>query len=149
MKDSLANAGEYEKLGKGFAGAMAFLKREDLADLPPGRYDIDGDDAYAMVQDATLRTWGTARPELHRAYFDIHMPISGEETVGVGKLVTPEPPDFDVKNDFGLCDDAPVEPLVLHPGEFAILYPRTCVHSPCCAAEGGGTIRKVVVKIRG
>ena len=65
IKDSLANVGKYAELGPHFAKAIAFLQRKDLRNLPNGRYELDGEYAYAMVQVATLKPWGTGRPEVH------------------------------------------------------------------------------------
>ena len=149
IKDSLANAGAYAKLGKNFGKAVEFLGRKDLMRLPNGRDELDGENAYAMVQEATLKPWGTGRPELHHEYFDIQIPLSGEEIIGVGRLDSSVPGDFDEEKDFGFYDGAAVEPLTLRPGEFAILYPSTCAHAPCCSEDAAGTpIRKIVVKVR-
>ena len=149
IADSLANIGAYAKLGKNFAKAVEFLSRKDLKSLPNGRYELDGKDAYAMVQEATLKPWGTGRPEVHREYFDIQLPLSGEEIIGVGRFDPTSPGDFDEEKDIGFYADAQVVPLKLHPGEFAILYPETCAHAPCCSEDAAGApIRKIVVKIR-
>ena len=149
VSDSLANAGKYAELGPHFAKAIEFLKRKDLMRMPNGRYELDGENAYAMVQEVTLKAWGTGRPEVHHAYFDIQMPLSGEETIGVGRFDPATPGDFDEEKDIGFYADAQVVPLKLHPGEFAILYPETCAHAPCCSEDAAGApIRKIVVKIR-
>jgi len=148
VADSLANIGEYAKLGPNFAKAVAFLLRSDLKNLPNGRYALDGENAYAMIQEATLKEWGTGRPEVHRAYFDIQLPLSGPETIGVGRFDPTASGDFDEEKDIGFYDGIAVEPLVLNPGEFAILYPETCAHAPCCDEVGGDVIRKIVVKVR-
>ena len=148
IKDALANVGAYATLGKNFAKAVAFLGRKDLRNLPNGRYELDGENACAMVQEATLKPWGTGRPEVHHEYFDIQLPLSGEETIGVGRFDPATPGDFDEEKDIGLYDGIPVEPLTLRPGEFAILYPNTCAHAPCCSEDAAGTlIRKIVIKI--
>ena len=149
VRDSLKRIGEYAKFGKNFGEAVAFLGRADLRNLPNGRYELSGDDAYAMVQEATLKPWGTGRPEVHHEYFDIQIPLSGEEIVGVGKFDPATPGDFDDEKDIGFYDGVAVEPLTLRPGEFAILYPNTCAHAPCCSEDAAGSpIRKIVVKVR-
>ena len=149
VKDSLKRIGDYAKLGPYFARAVEFLQRKDLMRLPNGRYELDGENAYAMVQEATLKPWGSGRPELHHEYFDIQLPLSGEETIGVGRFDPKTSGDFDEEKDCGFYDDVPVEPLHLRPGEFAILYPETCAHAPCCSEDAAGmTIRKIVIKIR-
>ena len=149
VADSLKNVGDYAQLGAHFAKAVAFLQRPDLMKLPNGRYELDGEDAYAMVQEATLKVWGAGRPEVHREYFDIQVPLSGEETIGVGRFDPKTPGDFDAEKDIGFYDGAPVEPLTLCPGQFAILWPETCAHAPCCSEDApGAVIRKIVIKVR-
>ena len=149
IKDSLTNVGAYAKLGKNFVKAVEFLQRKDLMRLPNGRYELDGANAYAMVQEATLKPWGTGRPEVHHEYFDIQVPLSGEEIIGVGNFDPSVPGDFDEEKDIGFYDEVAVRPLTLRPGEFAILYPGTCAHAPCCSEDAAGTpIRKIVIKVR-
>ena len=149
VSDSLANAGKYAELGPHFTKAVEFLQRKDLMRLPNGRYELDGENAYAMVQEVTLKAWGTGRPEVHHAYFDIQLPLSGEETIGVGRFDPATPGEFDEGKDIGFYDGVPVEPLALCPGQFAILYPGTCAHAPCCSEDAAGmTIRKIVIKVR-
>ena len=149
VSDSLANAGKYAELGPHFAKAIEFLQRKDLMRLPNGRYELDGENAYAMVQEVTLKAWGTGRPEVHHAYFDIQLPLSGEETIGVGRFDPMTPGEFSEEKDIGFYNGVPVEPLTLRPGQFAILYPGTCAHAPCCSADAAGmTIRKIVIKVR-
>lgn len=147
IADSLANVGAYAELGPHFARAVAFLQRADLRNLPSGRYQLDGEDAYATIQEATLKEWGTGRPEVHHAYFDIQVPLSGNEIIGVGAFDPKTHGDFDEKGDIGFYENVPVEPLTLHPGEFAIIFPCTCAHVPCCDEVGGDVIRKIVVKV--
>ena len=148
VADALANIRAYADYGAHFAPAVEFLARPDLASLPDGRYELDGANAYAMVQEATLRPWGSARPEVHRAYFDVQVPLSRGEIIGVGTFDPATPGDFDAARDIGFYDGIPVEPLVLAPGEFAILHPGTCAHAPCCTDGAVGGIRKIVVKVR-
>lgn len=50
--DTLENADLYANLHPAFAAAFALLRREDLASLPEGRHDIDGDASYAWVAKA-------------------------------------------------------------------------------------------------
>ena len=149
VKDTLANVGKYAEYGTHFAKAAAFLSRKDLMTLPKGRYELDGDSVFAMVQEPTLKPWGTGRPEVHHEYFDIQLPLSGEEIIGVGKFDPATPGEFNEEKDIGFYEEAKVEPLKLRPGEFAILHPNTCAHAPGCSEDNpGATIRKIVIKIR-
>ena len=149
IADALERIGDYAKVGRHFAKAVEFLRRKDLKSLPNGRYALDGENAYAMIQEATLKEWGSGRPEVHHEYFDIQVPLSNEEIIGIGRFDPATPGDFNEEKDIGFYDGVAVEPLRLRPGEFAILYPETCAHAPCCSEDAAGTpVRKIVVKVR-
>ena len=84
--------------------------------------------------------------EYHQKYLDIHILLTGKETIGWKNLsdCKVEKQAFDVENDYGLYQDAPTTYVTLHPNEFAIVYPEDA-HAPII---GEGKIRKLVVKIK-
>ena len=98
------DAMRYESLNPHFAKAFGFLRRKNLAELPVGRYEIDGDNCWAMVQEVNLTPLdGSAKVEAHRKYIDIQSPITGDETIGqmtmdAERLALP----FDEKKDIEL-----------------------------------------------
>ena len=104
-----------------FTKAAAFLSRTDLATLPAGRYEIDGDDIFALVQECKLRDKASnPQPEAHRAYIDIQVPLSGEETYGYGWLTEKNyTKPFDRKKDIGFYGEQPLRWRTLKPGEFS------------------------------
>ena len=60
---------------------IEWLQSTDLAALPLGRQEIDGDKVYANVQEyETKETFGI---EAHRRYIDIQMLVFGKEILGV------------------------------------------------------------------
>ena len=133
-----------------FGKAFAFLKRDDLATLPLGRHDIDGDRCWANIQEVELAAPSERKLEAHRRFIDIQAPITGCETIGLAEmdaaaLALP----FDVEKDFVLYD-GPSRLVTLAPGDFAIFFPPLGAHAPCCRVPGGqgpARIRKVVVKV--
>lgn len=132
------------------AQAFAFLKRPDLAALPPGRYDLDGDNLWATVQDVALKPFGdTQHAEIHHTYIDIQAPLTGPETIGLLALA----PDaaakvpYDAARDVGFLDVA-TRPTTLVPGDFAVLMPPCGAHAPGCSLDGARTVRKLIIKIR-
>ena len=145
---SIANTEAIEKLNPLFTKAFAFLKRADLATLPAGRYDISGEDCFAMVNETSLKPIAEGKCEAHSKYIDIQMPLSASETIGVA--VTPESAIEGAFMD-GDCVfmDVPFDTIDLQPGEFAIFFPPDDAHAPCLTrGEAGGVHRKVVVKVR-
>ena len=146
--DEVAHIGEYAAINPGFALVAAFLARPDLDSLAPGRYELDGERVVAIVNGAAeLVPPAERRPEVHRDYFDVQVPLSGEETYGLARFDPAAPGSFDAAKDIGFYDQ-PVEPHTLRPGEFAILYPETCAHAPACSLSGPRVIRKIVFKVR-
>ena len=139
---------KYNVLHPRFGKAFAFLKRADLAMLPVGRYEIEKDNCWAMVQSCELTPFGEIQhPEVHRDFIDIQAPLDGPETYGLydtkGKLFEP----FDAAKDIGFAD-AKTDPLTLQPGEFAIFFPGSGAHAPCKTLGPKTMRKKLVIKVR-
>ena len=144
----IADCDQYVGLHPRFEKAFAFLKRPDLAELPLGRYEIDGDNCWAMVQEAELKPYPQPKGEVHRVYIDIQAPLSDEETLGVCDLpahTVTQP--FDEAKDIGFYE-IKTKPLTLKPGEFAVFFPKIDFHMPCCTVGTPKKIKKLVIKIR-
>ena len=54
-----------------FQKAFDFLKNSDLEHMEVGRYEIDGDDIYAMIQKQTTAAPENKKAESHYKYIDI------------------------------------------------------------------------------
>ena len=148
---SIANTEAIEKLNPFFAKAFAFLKRADLATLSAGKYEIAGDDCFAMINETSLKPIAEGRCEAHSKYIDIQMPVSAPETIGVA--VTPECAiEGAFKDNDCVFMDVPFDTIDLKPGEFAVFFPPDDAHAPCLTRKvqdaGCSVHRKVVVKVR-
>ena len=148
LVDSLENIGDLVRFGARFAKVADFVRRGGLDELPLGRLEIDGDDVFVNVADADLVAPAARRGELHKAYFDIHVPLGGDETIGFARSDPAAAMDFDAKGDFGFCDGVQFEWRTVRRGEFALVWPSTCVHAPACTPDAPRTIRKLVFKVR-
>ena len=148
MTGKILESAEYCELHPLFAKAFEFLKRSDIADLPSGRYEIDGDKCWASIQEAELKPLAERKLETHRKYIDIQAPLTGSECIGIAEMdAEAQKLPFDEEKDFVLYDGK-AEPIVLEPGEFAIFFPPLAAHAPCCIApQGPEKIKKVVVKV--
>lgn len=146
--DRLEHIGRYADISDAFAKAVDFLKRTDLGSLAAGQCEIAGDDCFAIVaDDAELVPPAGRKIEFHRRYFDIQIPLTGEETYGLAELDVSAVGEFDAEKDIGFVDQKTV-PVTLGPGEFAIFFPEKCAHAPACSLTGVRTIRKIVVKVK-
>lgn len=152
VRGRLADAAKFESLNPHFAKAFDFLRSHNLAELPTGRHEIDGDDVYANVMDVRLKPWDArAKLEVHRQYIDIHVPVTGIETPGYAfdeENVRQHAASFNVKDDYVLFKNPAMRQLRVVPGEFVAFLPPYGAHAPGQTDGTPTAIRKVVVKVR-
>ncbi|HOZ48152.1 MAG TPA: YhcH/YjgK/YiaL family protein [Candidatus Hydrogenedentes bacterium] len=145
--DRLEQAQGYETLHPRFAQAFAFLKRDDLTSMATGRYAIDGDNLYAIVDeaDADARPREKAALEAHRKYIDIQFIVSGNEQMGWRSRITCRETieAYNPAADIEFFGDGVDSWVAVPPGCFAIFFTDDA-HAPLV---GAGRIRKVVVKV--
>lgn len=144
--DSLKNKAQYAALHPRFQQVFDFIDNNDVASLPCGRHDIDGDNIYVVVQEWDLRELKEARLELHRKYIDIQVLLSGpNEVFGWSEkkdCLTPEA-DFDEAKDVQFFTDTPQCFYSVGEGQFTILFPEDG-HAPML---GEGHVKKCIFKI--
>ena len=129
---------------------LRFLATTDLARLPAGRTDIDGDRMFALISDYETAPKGTKRPESHRRHLDIQYVASGREMIGYAPLNRAGAVAEDLSADRDLIFYAGVDgetDLVMETGDWAVFYP-TDIHRPGCRLGAAEKVRKVVIKIR-
>ncbi|NUQ02092.1 MAG: YhcH/YjgK/YiaL family protein [Armatimonadetes bacterium] len=143
--DTLTNAQRYLALNPYFPQAFAFLRRDDLARLEDGRYEIDGGKVYAIVARGPGRGHEGAVGEAHREYIDIQCCLAGTDEIGYLPLAHCRKPqaDYDPTKDVQLFDDEPTTWVKCPAGSFVILFPEDA-HAPLGAE---GPLHKVVVKV--
>ena len=144
--DSLKNKAQYAALHPRFQAVFDFIDNNDVASLPCGRHDIDGDNIYVMVQELDLREVSVARLELHRKYIDIQLLLSGpNEVFGWSEkkdCLTAET-EFDEQKDIQLFTDIPQCFYSVGEGQFSILFPEDG-HAPML---GEGHVKKCIFKV--
>jgi YhcH/YjgK/YiaL family protein len=146
IADKIDNAGLYGNLSGRLAKGLEVLKDPSLAQKDDGRYEIDGDDIFYMIQRYTTKKKSEARFEAHKRYIDIQAILSGEETIGCApadELEVTEPYKPDV-----MFLKAPERYTELHlpAGTFAVFHPSDA-HMPCYHAAPC-EVTKAVVKVR-
>jgi biofilm protein TabA len=144
--DCLPNLSHYVPLHPGIAAAVEWLKGRDLAALPPGRQQIDGDRIYANVDEGQGRGVRGAHLEAHRKYIDLQIAVVGTDVIGwkpFGECRFSFG-GYSAEKDVELPDDDPDAWFELVPDTFAIFFPGDA-HAPM-ACEGYA--RKVIVKVR-
>jgi len=146
----LSKAGEqHAVLPAAVVRALEALQKLDLAALPAGRHEVEGDQLFFLIQDVELRSFAASRPEAHVNYVDVQIPLTGAERYGYALpqtgLATTE--DRLQANDVAFYA-APANEFFmdLAVGSYAVFLPGE-LHRPCLAIGDVKTIRKAVVKI--
>ncbi|MCH6255925.1 YhcH/YjgK/YiaL family protein [Puniceicoccaceae bacterium K14] len=123
-------------------------------DAEEKKYEIEGDDVFAIVMSYPTREEGSDGTvlEAHRAYADIHMTLVGGEKIACFPTHTLAVKDEYVAErdvEFFQIEKKSDLLISLRPGSFALLLPQDA-HTPQLSVAGleGSTVKKVVVKIR-
>jgi biofilm protein TabA len=139
----------YTAISLNFEKAIQYALSMDFDGLEPGKYSIDGDNIFAIVNEYMTRPLAECDPESHRDYADIQIMINGVERFGYAPLTgQPETTPYNEEKDvaFYTFDPADLNYLTLHPGEFIIFFPSD-IHQPEIYTHQPGLVRKVVIKV--
>jgi len=140
----------YKIISPYFTKAINYALAADFAAMAPGKYEIDGDNAFAIVNEFATKPASECDPESHEVYADIQLVISGMEKFGYTPLKTQKPSTpYNSENDvafYSLPEEA-INYLTLSAGEFIIFFPSD-IHQPEVFVHQPGPVKKVVLKIK-
>lgn len=131
---------------EGFKAGFTYLEQVK-PDVKDGKYELNGDRVFAMVQTYDTRPLEVAEFEAHRQYADIQYIIEGDESIywmpqselTVTKAYEPDAEMYKFVQ--------PATQLIMTPGRFCVFYPRDA-HAPSLVHKAVCKVRKVVVKVR-
>ncbi len=144
--DSLENVARYQAVGQRISRAFAYLQSTDLIALTPGRYDIDGEDIFAVVSSYATLDRAKCELEGHQRFIDLQYMVAGSEWLGYAPLRNQPPSITHPPEDDCQFYQGDASFVLLDQGMFALLFP-TDLHMPCIRAAHP-LVKKVVVKIR-
>ena len=137
----------YEGMHPLFSKAFAFIESYLEEPKPVGKYEILGDDLFALVQ--RYETKAEAGMEAHDKYIDIQFIAKGEE-----KALWAERDELVMVTPFAEGKDAAFfeegerpASLILREGDFVIFYPNDA-HKPSLAVTAPTTVDKIVLKVK-
>ncbi len=145
--DQLKNAHLYFSLGQRIQKAFEYLLNTDLENLEPGKYEIEGENIYAVVQNYDTKPITAGKWEAHKKYIDIQYIIMGKEKMGysnsIKMIVTEEyNPEKDIMFLKGNGNF-----LIAEEGYFALFFPSD-VHMPGIAVHLSIPVKKIVMKVK-
>lgn len=147
--DQIDSALLYGGLGERIAIGLALLDEEQVLQSPVGRYPVQGDDIFFVVDEYETQPADDGKFEIHHKYLDIQTVVSGTEFIGFAPLEgLTQVEGYDGDRDIAFYAPPPhYSKAVLTPGLFAIFWPNE-PHMPCRMLEAPCAVKKIVVKVR-
>lgn len=147
ITDQLINAGVYQSLPAKIQEGFAYLQKTDLLALEVGRYEIDGDKLFVLIQEYTPKSLEAARMEAHRNYADIQYIIEGREQMGyMPSAGAKERVAYNPEKDI-VFFEGNGDLITYEAGMFALYLPQDG-HMPSVGLDGCTKVKKAVVKIK-
>lgn len=148
ITDKITNIKNYPAIEKADA-ILTFIKKAEEEHLEDGRYELDGENLFALVQSYQSRPLEEGFMESHVLYTDLQYVVSGEECIYWNPI-----DELTVKEDKRPVADAifyhienPVNATVLKSGMFGYYMP-TDGHMPSIAVGEPAAVKKIVFKIK-
>ena len=143
--DRIRNSHLYYAVNARFKQAFEYIQQIDMDAIPAGKYEIDGKNMYALVQQYNTKPGELGLWEAHRRYIDLQYVVQGAERVGYANINYLEQGDYDPDKDFLPLHGAG-DFVTLHSGNFVFLMPEDA-HMPAIAIDSPAPVRKIVIKI--
>ena len=144
--DKVENLEKYASINPLFPKVVEFLKANDLNQIEPGKYEIEGKDLFVNIQMAKGKTPAEAVIETHNRMIDIQIPLSDAETFGYTQRDQLPDAEYNAEKDITKIPDLAADSyLTCQPGMMAIFFPQDG-HAPCIA--GVPEIKKAIFKVK-
>ncbi len=148
--DNIKNCELYYGINKRFEKAFDFIKKACEENFDIGRYEIDGKNLYAMVQEYNTKESKDGKFESHKNYIDIQHIISGSEKMEVTAISGLKPRgDYNQEKDVIFYEDTDdVTVGLFRAGEYAVFFPHDA-HKPNLLTDNAvAAVKKIVVKVK-
>jgi YhcH/YjgK/YiaL family protein len=145
--DKTDNLKLYTRLDSKFQKAFAFITDPELMLLDNGKYEIDGDNVYAVVSEYKTKNEIDGRFEAHRKYIDVQFVAKGTELIGYAPFKLQEiVSEYNMEKDivFFSGDKSFIK---LDHGMFAVFFPNE-LHMPGIKSTIQEDVKKIVVKVK-
>jgi YhcH/YjgK/YiaL family protein len=145
--DKLSNNHLYSGLSERINKAFTYLKETDFSEMELGKYEIDGDNIFALVNEYHTKDESEGKLEAHKKYIDVQFVTKGSELMGYAPLENQKVIDeYNEQNDITFFSG---EKSFVKVDErmFAIFFP-TDVHLPGIKVIEKSFVKKIVIKVK-
>jgi len=140
-------AKQYHANKKYWDEAFEYLRTHDLANLPVGKSQIDGENVTVSVTQDPSKDLDKTNWESHKKFVDIQSVIAGEEKIGIHPVAQSTITKlYDDKKDVTNYS-ADGKYYSAKPGTFFLFFPGDA-HRPNITPGGNKPVKKIVIKVR-
>jgi YhcH/YjgK/YiaL family protein len=148
IADTLKNRGQYASISPRIKAGFDYLAKTDFSKIAAGKYEIDGSNLFALVQEYDSITKEQGKWECHKNYIDIQYIVEGVEQIGVQnidflKVTTEYNPEKDIAFLSGDGDF-----VTLSKGSYGVFFPQDAHMPKVAPGDKPGKVKKVVLKIK-
>ena len=148
IADILENRYLYENISPRIKTALEYIATTDFSKMEPGKYELDGENLFVLVQEYDTIPQEQGKWECHQKYIDIQYIAEGVEQMGVnsvGKMQVAV--EYNPEKDITfLSGDG--DYVTFSKGSYGIFFPEDA-HKPKIAPDDViGKVKKAVVKIK-
>ena len=140
---------EKNVLPAALARGIEALMKLDPSRIDAGRYEVEGDKLFVLIQDVDSRTFEESRSEAHSKFADVQIPLSASERYGFSlpQAGLAQVEDRLEANDVAFYENPSREFFMdIDPGTYVVFLPNE-LHRPCLTITEKTRIRKAVIKI--
>jgi YhcH/YjgK/YiaL family protein len=145
--DRLENAGLYKSLGDNIKEGFDFLVKTDLTTMNAGKYTIDGDRFFLLINEYETKPETECKLESHIKYIDIQLMIERAEKMGYVAKTNQQPIENFINEKDVMFYNEDATFFHVKPGEFALFFP-TDLHQPGIISGEKMKVKKAVLKIK-
>lgn len=143
--DQIGNAHLYYAVHPQFKRAFEYVNQIDVNTIAAGRYEIDGEAIYALVQEYDSKLKEEGKWEAHRRYIDLQYVVKGVEGIGYANIHHLQQGTYEDSRDF-LPLEGEGNLITVRSGSFVLLFPEDA-HMPGMAIGAPTSVKKIVLKI--
>lgn len=148
--DKIENLKLYESVNRNIKTVLDYISSNDLFDIKPGKYEIDGKEVYLIRESYNSRGLEECYFEGHLNYIDIQIVLSGNEFFG---YINKNEPNVKVTSSYNPDKDLEkyevdeFTKIILNDNMFALVFPQD-LHLGKLINKTTSLVEKAVFKIK-
>jgi YhcH/YjgK/YiaL family protein len=145
--DKTQNYCNYNFSNRKISKALKIILNTDFRNKESGKYEIEGDELYYIVNEYRTKSEFETIPELHKKYIDIQFISEGTERIGYAPYSRQKVfKKYNIENDIAFYKSK-MSYITLSKGMFAIINTME-LHQPGILLKEPEYVKKIVFKVR-